>query len=63
MTDEEFKKLCDEFNKMAEEIKDVRLIFNDVDKHLHKVCDKMSDIVAVDNSNINKEKTKNYEKD
>ena len=62
MTDEEFKKLCDDFNKMAEEIRDVRLIFNDVDKHLHKMCDKMDDIV-VDNNNVKLKKQKNYEKD
>ena len=51
MTDEEFRKLCDDFNKMSEELNDVKLIFSSVDNHLHKVCDKIDDLAVVNNDN------------
>ena len=53
MTDEEFRKLCDDFNKMAEELNDLKLIFSSVDNHLHEVCDKFDDLTVVnDNNNV-----------
>ena len=58
MNDEEFKKLCDEFNKIEEELKDVSLIFSNVDNHLHKVCDEIDNIAVGGDNNVKLEKNK-----
>ena len=60
MNDEEFKKLCEDFNKMEEEIKEVTLVFSSVDNHLHRACDKMEDIIVSGDITHN---TKNSEND
>lgn len=58
MNNEEFKKLCDEFNKLEEEFKDVSLIFSNVDNHLHKVCDEINNIAIGGDNNVKQEKNK-----
>lgn len=58
MNDEEFKKLCEDFNKMEGEIKEMTLIFSNVDNHLHKVCDEIDKIAISGDNNVKQEKNK-----
>jgi hypothetical protein len=58
MSDEEFRKLCDEFNKIEAELNDVTVIFSNVDNRLHKVCDKMDNFIVIQDDNVKQEKNK-----